>query len=50
MITRPPNVLDFWRRRLDFLAEHLDLTVDSSGAVVFDGGRAKAHHSTSGHE
>lgn len=34
VITRPANVLDFWRRRLDFLAEHLDLRVDAAGAVT----------------
>ncbi|HYN20546.1 MAG TPA: prolyl oligopeptidase family serine peptidase [Thermoanaerobaculia bacterium] len=42
VITRKPNVLDFWQRRLEFLTEHLDLTVDSKGAVIFDAGRARA--------
>ncbi len=42
VITRPANVMDFWRRRLEFFAEHLNVMVDSSGAVLFDGERAKA--------
>ena len=42
VITQKPNVLDFWKRRLEFLAEHLDLTLDDSGCVVFDGDRAKS--------
>lgn len=42
VISRRPNVIDFWQRRLAFLAQHLDLAVDSSGAVLFEGGRAKA--------
>ena len=33
VISRDANVIDFWRRRLDFLAHHLDLEVDASGAV-----------------
>ncbi len=41
VITRKPNVLDFWQRRLEFLAEHLDVRVDSKGAVIFDAGRAR---------
>lgn len=32
VITRDANVLDFWRRRLEFLARHLDLEVDAAGA------------------
>jgi dipeptidyl aminopeptidase/acylaminoacyl peptidase len=42
VITQAPHVLDFWKRRLEFLAEHLDLTYDAKGAVVFEGGRAKS--------
>jgi dipeptidyl aminopeptidase/acylaminoacyl peptidase len=42
VITQTPNVLDFWKRRLDFLAEHLDLTLDANGCVVLDGDRAKS--------
>lgn len=41
VITRKPNVIDFWQRRLEFLDEHLDLTRDESGRVVFDGDRAR---------
>jgi dipeptidyl aminopeptidase/acylaminoacyl peptidase len=41
VITQRPNVLDFWTRRLDFLADHLDLTRDPKGAIVFEGDRAK---------
>jgi hypothetical protein len=37
----PPNVIDFWQRRLDFLAEHLNLATDANGAVVLDGDHAK---------
>lgn len=44
VITQRPNVIDFWRRRLEFLAEHLDVGVDSKGAVIFDAGRARATH------
>jgi dipeptidyl aminopeptidase/acylaminoacyl peptidase len=35
------HVVDFWQRRLEFLAEHLNLTVDSKGAVIFDGEKAR---------
>ena len=35
------NLIDFWQRRLDFLAEHLNLALDSKGAIVFDGEYAK---------
>ena len=34
------NVIDFWNRRLDFLAENLDLRLDEAGAVIFDGNHA----------
>jgi dipeptidyl aminopeptidase/acylaminoacyl peptidase len=34
VLTRRANVLDFWRRRLDFLAEHLRLTRDARGWVT----------------
>ena len=34
VIKQRSNVLDFWRRRLEFLAEHLDLQVDARGAIV----------------
>lgn len=42
VITRKPNVIDFWKRRLDFLAEHLDVVRDDRGAIVFDGNRARS--------
>jgi hypothetical protein len=35
------HVVDFWQRRLEFLAEHLNLNVDSKGAVIFDGEKAR---------
>jgi dipeptidyl aminopeptidase/acylaminoacyl peptidase len=34
VITQRANVLDFWERRLDFLAEHLRLDVAANGAVT----------------
>ena len=33
VISRRANVLDFWNRRLEFLAEHLDLEVAENGRV-----------------
>jgi len=36
-----PNVNDFWQRRLEFLAEHLNLALDSNGAIIFDGDHAR---------
>jgi dipeptidyl aminopeptidase/acylaminoacyl peptidase len=42
VIARRGNVLDFWQRRLAFLAEHLDLVVDPQGAILFDGPRARS--------
>ncbi len=47
VITQRANVLDFWKRRLDFLAEHLDLTVDEKAKVVFEGDRAKSRKGAS---
>jgi dipeptidyl aminopeptidase/acylaminoacyl peptidase len=41
VITRAANVIDFWLRRLDFLAEHLDLARDERGRVDFDGDRPR---------
>lgn len=41
VLTQRANVLDFWKVRLNFLAENMDLTYDAKGAVVFDGNRAK---------
>ncbi|HVS66105.1 MAG TPA: prolyl oligopeptidase family serine peptidase [Thermoanaerobaculia bacterium] len=34
VISRRANVLDFWNRRLEFLAEHLDLEVEENGRVT----------------
>jgi hypothetical protein len=45
VLTQMPNVIDFWKRRLEFLAEHLDLVYDAKGAVVFDGLKAKSRGS-----
>jgi dipeptidyl aminopeptidase/acylaminoacyl peptidase len=45
VITQTPNVLDFWKRRLAFLAEHLDLQYDARGGIVFEGDRAKSSRS-----
>jgi dipeptidyl aminopeptidase/acylaminoacyl peptidase len=42
VITQAPNVIDFWKRRLEFLAQHLDLTLDDKGAIVMDGARARS--------
>jgi dipeptidyl aminopeptidase/acylaminoacyl peptidase len=42
VLTQRANVLDFWKRRLDFLKQNLDLEYDSRGAVVFDKDRAKS--------
>ncbi len=45
VITQRRNVLDFWTRRLEFLAEHLGLATDSSGSVIFQGDRAASRAS-----
>jgi dipeptidyl aminopeptidase/acylaminoacyl peptidase len=42
VITQRANVLDFWQRRFDFLAEHLDLVLDDKGAVVYDDTHARS--------
>lgn len=34
VLASKPNVLDFWKRRLDFLALHLNLKLDAKGAVI----------------
>ena len=41
VLTQRANVLDFWNRRLEFLAQNLDLATDAKGAVLFENGRAK---------
>ena len=42
VLTQAPNVVDFWKRRLDFLSENLDAQLDSRGGIVFEGGSAKS--------
>jgi len=34
VITQTPNLLDFWNRRLEFLAKHLGLQVDEKGGII----------------
>lgn len=41
-LVQPANVIDLWNRRLEFYAEHLDLALDESGAIIFENGRAKS--------
>ena len=41
VISQRPNVLDFWKVRLNFLAENLDLTYDDKGRILFDADRAR---------
>ena len=36
------NIVDFWQRRLTFLAEHLNLALDTQGALIFEGEKANA--------
>jgi dipeptidyl aminopeptidase/acylaminoacyl peptidase len=42
VITQRPNVMDFWKRRLSFFQEMLDVVYDDKGSVVFDDGRARS--------
>jgi dipeptidyl aminopeptidase/acylaminoacyl peptidase len=42
VISQRANVQDFWKRRFEFLAEHLDLVVDDKGGIVFDDTRARS--------
>jgi dipeptidyl aminopeptidase/acylaminoacyl peptidase len=42
VITRKPNVLDFWKRRLEFLDKHLDVTRDAEGRMIFSGERTQS--------
>ena len=46
VITRAENVRDFWERRLQFLAEHLDVALDVAGGILFDDGRAVTRQAT----
>jgi dipeptidyl aminopeptidase/acylaminoacyl peptidase len=41
-ISGTSNALDFWKRRLDFYDEHLDIVRDSTGRILFDGNRARS--------
>lgn len=41
VLQMPQHILDYWQRRLVFLTEHLNLVLDPSGSIVFEGGRAK---------
>jgi len=42
-ISQPANVVDFWQRRLDFLATNLDIALDpDDGRVILDNGRVRA--------
>jgi dipeptidyl aminopeptidase/acylaminoacyl peptidase len=36
------NALDFWKRRLDFYDEHLDIARDPAGRMLFDGDKARS--------
>lgn len=40
------NQVDFWNRRLAFLAKHLDLVLDEHGAITFDGASARSRKTT----
>lgn len=46
VITQKSNVLDFWNRRLGFLAEQLDASTDSNGSVLFDNGHVRSRRET----
>lgn len=41
VLSAKPNVIDFWQRRLEFLAEHMNLATNAQGAILFDGDHAK---------
>jgi hypothetical protein len=46
VITQKSNVLDFWNRRLGFLAEQLDASTDSNGSVLFENGHVRSRRDT----
>ena len=46
VIARKANVLDFWKRRIEFLDEHLDITRDDRGRLILQDGRAKGRART----
>lgn len=41
-ISKPGNIIDFWDRRLLFLAENLDIALDDQGRLILEGGHAKS--------
>jgi len=41
-VSRAPNAIDLWRRRLQFFDEKLDITRTPNGQIVFENGRPKA--------
>jgi hypothetical protein len=47
VIARKANVLDFWKRRVEFLDEYLDITRDDRGQVIVQDGRVKGRAGTS---
>jgi dipeptidyl aminopeptidase/acylaminoacyl peptidase len=46
VISRKANVLDFWKRRIEFLDEYLDITRDDRGRVILQDGRARGRPRT----
>lgn len=44
VLQRKANVIDFWHRRLEFLAEHLDIALDDTGAILFEDVSAKSRN------
>lgn len=47
VIARKANVLDFWKRRIGFLDEYLDVTRDDRGQMIVENGYAKGRSRTS---
>jgi len=50
VISRKANVLDFWKRRIEFLDEYLDITRDDRGRLILQDGRAKGRARTAANE
>jgi dipeptidyl aminopeptidase/acylaminoacyl peptidase len=46
VIARKANVVDFWKRRIEFLDEYLDIARDDRGQVILQDGRAKGRPRT----
>ena len=42
VITQRPNIMDFWKRRLSFFQETLDLVYDERGGIIFEQGHARS--------